>query len=244
MRVSRAVQFLITGAIALAVSGCMHRPAPEAVGPSLDAQAYNDGAAVTREIPPPPMQRGLFNSMSAPAPVMAAPAAPGPDYAAPLAYSPAVGPTEYQLDAGDRLRVVVYGQEGLSNIYAVGANGSITMPLIGAVQARGHTPSSMARAITSRLKDGYIRDPSVAVEIDSYRPFFILGEVLAPGQYPYVPNMTVENAVAIAGGFTPRASQNVVRLTRTNRDGSTIAEVPLGTPLRPGDSVVVQERWF
>ena len=96
----------------------------------------------------------------------------------------------YHLDAGDKLRVVVYGQEGLTNTYAIGAGGSITMPLIGSVPARGRTPAGLAAEIAARLRNGFIREPSVAVEIEAYRPFFILGEVAAPGQYPYVPNMT------------------------------------------------------
>ncbi|MGQ0686558.1 polysaccharide biosynthesis/export family protein, partial [Bradyrhizobium sp.] len=113
----------------------------------------------------------------------------------PVAYAAAVpAPYDmpYHLDAGDRLRVVVYGQEGLTNTYAISAGGSITMPLIGAVPARGRTPQGLAGDISARLRNGFIREPSVAVEIESYRPFFILGEVQAPGQYPYVPNMTAE----------------------------------------------------
>src|SRR6185437_2150896 len=105
-------------------------------------------------------------------------------------------------DAGGKLRVVVYGQEGLTNTYTIDAAGSITMPLIGQVPARGRSPAALANQISAKLRNGYIREPSVAVEIESYRPFFILGEVQAPGQYPYVPNMTVESAVAIAGGFS------------------------------------------
>jgi polysaccharide biosynthesis/export protein len=97
---------------------------------------------------------------------------------------------------------VVYGQDGLTNTYAIDAGGSITLPLIGAVLARGRTPAELALAITARLRNGYIREPSAAVAIESYRPFFILGEVAEPRQYPYVPNMTVESAVAIAGGFS------------------------------------------
>jgi polysaccharide export outer membrane protein len=94
------------------------------------------------------------------------------------------------------------------------------------------------------LRNGFIREPSVAVEIESYRPFFILGEVSAPGQYPYVPNMTVESAVAIAGGFSPRAKRDVVTVTHTEAGGAMRAVVPLGTPVSPGDTVFVGERWF
>jgi polysaccharide biosynthesis/export protein len=150
----------------------------------------------------------------------------------------------YRLDAGDRLRIVVFGQEGLTNSYSVDAAGVITMPLIGSVPARGCTPAELAAAITARLKGGFIREPYVAVEIEAYRPFFILGEVAAPGQYPYVPNMTAEAAVAIAGGFTPRAKRNVVTITRNNPSGQARIVASPNAPLSPGDTVVIGERWF
>ena len=150
----------------------------------------------------------------------------------------------YRVDAGDRLRIVVYGQDGLTNSYQIGASGSITMPLIGGVPARGRTPAELAGAITGRLRDGFIREPSVAVEIEAYRPFFILGEVAAPGQYPYVPHMSVESAIAIAGGFSPRAKRDRVTLTHAMPDGLLRAVVPVGTPLSPGDTILVGERWF
>ena len=169
--------------------------------------------------------------------------APAPEAfaAAPM---PAAHDMAYRLDAGDKLRVVVYGQEGLTNTYAIDAGGSITMPLIGSVPARGRTPAGLAAEISGKLRNGYLRDPSVAVEIEAYRPFFILGEVAAPGQYPYVPNMSVESAVAIAGGFSPRAQRDRVTLTHNDNAGLNRAVVPLGTPLSPGDTVLVGERWF
>jgi polysaccharide biosynthesis/export protein len=169
----------------------------------------------------------------------------GRPYAVPVAYAPAPAyDAAYRLDAGDRLRIVIYGQEGLTNTYAIDAGGSITLPLIGAVPARGRTPAGLAAEITAKLRNGYIREPSVAVEIEAYRPFFILGEVAAPGQYPYVPNMSVESAVAIAGGFSPRAKRDRVTLTHTDAGGSIRTIVPLGTPINPGDTVLVGERWF
>jgi polysaccharide biosynthesis/export protein len=139
---------------------------------------------------------------------------------------------------------VVYGQEGLTNTYSISAGGTITMPLIGAVPARGRTPQGLAAEITARLRNGFIREPSVAVEVESYRPFFILGEVQAPGQYPYVPNMTAESAVAIAGGFSPRARKDSVTITHTDAAGSSRVIMPPGTPISPGDTVLVGERWF
>lgn len=260
MRVVGVLQVSLVVGVAFAVSGCMqHGPLTQTpvvvAGPSIDALAYNDGTDLAAVAP----KRGLLSGAPltpaahvapvVPAPPAAAAAAPamvaaGPSYAVPTAVAAAVGPKDYRVDGGDKLRVLVYGQEGLTNTYTVGANGSITMPLIGAVTVRGKTPAGVAQVVAARLRDGFIRDPSVAVEIDTYRPFFILGEVAAPGQYPYVPNMTVESAVAIAGGFTPRARHDLVQLTRSNSAGSVRADVPIDTPLSPGDSIVVGERWF
>jgi polysaccharide export outer membrane protein len=238
---ARAFRTLTTAAVAaLALSGCMQRQGPIAMLPApndLDALAYGQPA-----YGPPVMMadsggaiaalRSGFRSRGGAVPVR---------YAAPAV---STYDAAYRLDAGDRLRVVVYGQEGLTNSYAIDAGGSITMPLIGAVRARGLTPAALAGNITGRLRNGFIREPSVAVEIEAYRPFFILGEVAAPGQYPYVPNMSVESAVAIAGGFSPRARRDEVMLTHTTEQGIYRAAVPLGTPIDPGDTIQIGERWF
>jgi polysaccharide export outer membrane protein len=150
----------------------------------------------------------------------------------------------YTLDSGDKLRIVVFGQDTLSNNYTVDAQGTVSLPLVGAVGARGLTTSQLGSAIAGRLRSGYVRDPSVAVEIETYRPFFVLGEVTFPGQYPYVPNMTVENAIAIAGGFTPRAAKDKVSITRKVQGAPSRLVLPLRYPLRPGDTIEVSERWF
>jgi polysaccharide export outer membrane protein len=150
----------------------------------------------------------------------------------------------YTLDSGDRLRVVVFGQDALSNNYTVDAAGQVTLPLIGVVGARGKTTAQLSGAIAGRLRQSYLRDPSVAVEVETHRPFFVLGEVTYPGQYPYVPNMNVETAIAIAGGFTPRASKSRVTVTRKIEGQTTRTKLPLQAPLRPGDSITVSERWF
>ena len=244
MRVARAFRLSMFAVMtALALAGCMHATTQVAVAQpqNLDSMAYgqpyypspqnssDSGGAIS----------ALRNSFAA-APRRAY--APAPAYAA--APMPVAHDTAYRLDAGDKLRVVVYGQEGLTNTYAIDPGGSITMPLIGSVPARGRTPAGLASEITGKLRNGYIRDPSVAVEIEAYRPFFILGEVAAPGQYPYVPNMSVESAVAIAGGFSPRARRDRVTLTHTDGSGSMRVVVPMGTALSPGDTVLVGERWF
>jgi polysaccharide export outer membrane protein len=250
VRVARAFQLPIIAALAaLALSGCMHAGAPAALTPSqseLDAFAYGDPHAVPR---PAVADMGggaiaaLRNAFAA-TPQGDAPAPAPVAYSAPPMPQPVRHDAGYKLDAGDKLRVVVFGQEGLTNTYAIDAGGAITMPLIGQVPARGRTPAALAADIAAKLRQGYIREPSVAVEIEAYRPFFILGEVAAPGQYPYVPNMTVESAIAIAGGFSPRAKRDTVTLTRTDASGAARYIVPLGTSLGPGDTVLVGERWF
>ena len=150
----------------------------------------------------------------------------------------------YTLDSGDKLRIVVFGQDVLSNAYAVDAAGAVTMPLVGRIEARDLTTAQLASAIAARLKQSYIRDPSVAVEVEIYRPFFVLGEVTYPGQYPYVPHMTAETAVAIAGGFTPRASKSTVTVTRKIRGVPSRGTLSLQGIVRPGDTVTIAERWF
>jgi polysaccharide export outer membrane protein len=139
---------------------------------------------------------------------------------------------------------VVFGQDGISNSYTVDAGGNINLPLVGIVPARGYGTQQLSQMIAERLKQGYVREPHVSVEVEAYRPFFILGEVTNPGQYPYVANMTAETAVAIAGGFAPRAQKGKVELTRNAPGQQMHGDVPLGFPLRPGDTVVVKERWF
>jgi polysaccharide biosynthesis/export protein len=150
----------------------------------------------------------------------------------------------YTLDSGDKLRVVVFGQEGLTSSYSVDTSGNITMPLIGAVRARGMTAAGLQAAIVAKLRNGYVREPHVAVEVEIYRPFFILGEVTLPGQYPYVPNMTVETAVAIAGGYTPRAFKYKIEISRQVNGLTEKRVVSPEHPVRPGETVHIAERWF
>ena len=223
MRIARGFRLpIIVVAAALALSGCMRTAAPVgAVQPGdLDSIAYGQ-----RYDPPPSRTADSGGAISALRASFAA--AQRRSYTpVPVAYAAAAVPV--RCDAACRLD----------------AGGSITMPLIGSVPARGRTPAGLASEITGRLRNGYIREPSVAVEIEAYRPFFILGEVAAPGQYPYVPNMSVETAVAIAGGFSPRAQRDRVTLTHTDHSGSSRFVVPLGSALGPGDTILVGERWF
>jgi polysaccharide export outer membrane protein len=259
----RPSRLIVLVAIGLVLCGCARRPtyvyaypgaqsAPVFAQPAYPQATYPPAAYPQADYPQaayrqPAPQTGY--------PPQAAYPVQQPAYTAPQsgyaqstagAYAYAAPATQqaYTLDAGDRLRITVFGQDGLTNSYIVDAAGNVNLSLIGSVPARGYTTQQLARAIADRLRQGYIREPHVSVEVEAYRPFFILGEVNAPGQYPYTPNTTVESAVAIAGGFGPRAQRSSVRISR-NVNGRVIqGKVPLNFPLQPGDTITVPERWF
>lgn len=150
----------------------------------------------------------------------------------------------YQLDAGDRVRVTVFEQESLTNSYAVNKGGYLSMPLVGEVPARGRTTHELQALLRTELANGFIRDPDVSVEVEQYRPFFIMGEVTLGGQYSYVPGMTAQNAIAIAGGFTPRADQETVDITRQVNGQVMTGRVLVSDPIIPGDTLYIRERLF
>ncbi|WP_310619581.1 polysaccharide biosynthesis/export family protein [Flexibacterium corallicola] len=150
----------------------------------------------------------------------------------------------YKLEASDQIRITVYGQSDLTNTYMVDQDGNIFFPLIGQVPAKGHTQAQLAALITRKLKAGYIREPDVSVEVAQYRPIFVMGEVSSSGQYPFIAGMTAQNAIATAGGFTSRANQRDIDITR-QIDGKIFSARTLITdPLRPGDTIYVRERFF
>ena len=150
----------------------------------------------------------------------------------------------YTLGAGDRLRVIVFGQDALSNSYSVDGGGNVSMPLIGFVRAEGLTTQAMERAVEERLRNGFLREPRVAVEVEAFRPFYVIGEVTTAGQYPFVNGLTVQNAIAIAGGFGPRSARTAAELTRSVDGQVVTGSVPLTQPVRPGDTITVRERFF
>ncbi len=156
----------------------------------------------------------------------------------------AIADQPYAVGSGDRLRIIVFGQDSLSNSYSVDATGHISMPLIGLVQVNGMSTAAIQHVIEERLRGGYLREPRVSCEVEAYRPFFILGEVTTAGQYPYVNGMTVQTAVAIAGGFSPRASQSSAWLTRVIDGRQTVGEVAMNQPVQPGDTIQIRERFF
>jgi protein involved in polysaccharide export with SLBB domain len=177
----------------------------------------------------------------APAPAAGGPYVPAGGIYAAQGYA---AQASYNLDTGDRVRISVFGQDGISNSYFVDAAGYVNIALVGPVAARGLTAPALAQAIAGRLREGFVREPHVSVEVEAYRPFYILGEVNAPGQYPYQPGITLETAIAIAGGYSARADKRNVMLTRAMNGAPFKSKVPLQTPLRPGDTINVAERWF
>jgi polysaccharide export outer membrane protein len=152
----------------------------------------------------------------------------------------------YRLDTGDQLRVVVFNQEQLSGDYTVGGDGSISMPLVGAVQARGLTTSELEASLVQWLSEekDILVNPSVNVQVQAFRPFYILGEVRSPGQYPSVHQRTVLSAVALAGGFTYRARTDYVSITRETSGQAVERRADRDTIVQPGDVIYVYERYF
>lgn len=150
----------------------------------------------------------------------------------------------YMLDAGDRLRITVFEQAALTNTYNVDQAGYLAFPLVGSIPARGKTAKQLEAIIASKLRGGFLRDPDVSIEIDRYRPVFIMGEVGAAGQYAYVPGMTVQKAIAAAGGFSPRANQDNVDITRQLNGKVLTGRVFISDPILPGDTIYVRERLF
>lgn len=155
---------------------------------------------------------------------------------------PAYAQGDYQLDSGDRLRITVYGEDDLSGEFELDQSGVISFPLIGAVRGAGLSQRTLEEELTSRLRDGYLKQPRVSVEVLNYRPFFIIGEVNKPGSYPYQARLTVNQAVAVAGGFTYRADEGDIEIKRA--DGGLISDVGGATVVLPGDTVRIKERFF
>ncbi len=160
----------------------------------------------------------------------------------PMAVADSDGP--YLLDTGDRLRVFVYGQPNLSRLYTVDHGGAVSIPLIGRVPARGLTTYALESRIKARLGAKYVKDPEVTVDVAQNRPFFILGEVRTAGQYPYVSGMTIKSAVAIAGGYSERANQRKIQITRRINGLVEKLDVPDDYVVQPGDTLLVYERFF
>jgi polysaccharide export outer membrane protein len=152
--------------------------------------------------------------------------------------------TSYRLGSGDLIKMRVFGEEALSGDFEVDGNGRVALPLIGSVQALDLTTSELEKRIAEAYSEGYLRNPRINIEVLNYRPFYIIGEVNKPGSYAFVSGMNVINAVAMAGGFTYRAQERAVELTRIVKGEKVTSRIPPNTLLMPGDIIRVEERFF
>jgi polysaccharide export outer membrane protein len=153
------------------------------------------------------------------------------------------GADAYRLGAGDRIRVTVFGEEDLSGEFQIDSSGTFSLPLIGSVDAMNLTTRELELQISGKLQEGFLKNPRTSIEVLNYRPFYILGEVNAPGSYPYQAGLTVLNAAALAGGFTYRADEDDMTISR-NGDPSRTVKAQGNTVVLPGDVVRIDERFF
>ncbi|MGD9810708.1 MAG: polysaccharide biosynthesis/export family protein [Sphingobium sp.] len=162
--------------------------------------------------------------------------------------APASGPVptiaDYTLEPGDQIGITTFNEAGLSKQLTLEPDGTIDMPLIGRMPASGRTVQQLALEIEAALAKGYIRDPKVSIELTTKRPYYILGEVRNPGEYPTTPGMTVLNAIAKAGGFTAIANRKKVFIRRKGANSEEETKLTVSTPVLPGDTVRIGERYF
>ncbi|WP_428032922.1 polysaccharide biosynthesis/export family protein [Ancylobacter sp.] len=151
---------------------------------------------------------------------------------------------EYVFGTGDKLRLTVFNEPSLSGEFEVNSSGVISIPLIGNIKAQGVTAHALESAVAQKLSSGYMRDPRVNIEVLQYRPFYIIGEVSKPGEYPYRNGMNIMSAVAVAGGFTYRANDQTVNIRRAGQTQEYSYPVTTTTSVLPGDIVRVGERLF
>lgn len=184
------------------------------------------------------------DNISAPAPLSAN--APPSQTVVPNAGGPqsALNDPNYRLGAGDHVRILVFGQPDLSGEFQVDGSGNLALPLVGNINADGLSAKQLEKAIMEKLSPDYLKDPRVSAEVITYRPFYIVGEVKNPGNYPYTNGMTVINAVAMAGGFTYRARDDDFYITRAKDSSKKDEEAKQQTIVHPGDVITVRERWF
>jgi polysaccharide export outer membrane protein len=228
--------------------------APELQAPELQvSQGQTPDDAVPALSPqtgspaPPPAAPPAAPSQSPPAPNDATVAgSEAPNRVAPLgaADQPRFQPGEYVLGVGDRLRIIVFGEEDLSGEFVVDSTGRVSFPLIGEIPAALSSVSEFQRRVEDALRGGYLNDPRVSAEVMNFRPFYILGEVQRPGEYPFTNGLTVLNAVATAGGFTPLANQTRVFIKPAGEGMEEEIVLSPATPVAPGDTIRIAKGAF
>jgi protein involved in polysaccharide export with SLBB domain len=149
-----------------------------------------------------------------------------------------------RLQRGEKIRVTVFGEDKLSGEYDIDPGGFLSMPLAGTVQAAGLTKTELEQALTKKFRSQYLKSPKVTVEIAAFRPFYVMGEVAKPGEYPFKSGLNVLSAIAIAGGPTYRAARNSILIQHPDETGFKEYPLSASIPIRPGDLVRVPERYF
>jgi protein involved in polysaccharide export with SLBB domain len=152
--------------------------------------------------------------------------------------------SDYRLGPNDRTRIIVFGQPGLTGEFVLDGDGTLAFPLVGSIPANGMTPRELQQAIATKLDPEYLRNPNVTVEVLTRRPFYVLGEVQKPGNYPYVTGITALHAVAMAGGYTYRAKTTGYYIKRLDNGKMVRVVATPETIIRPGDTLEVRERYF
>jgi polysaccharide export outer membrane protein len=188
----------------------------------------------------------IFCLLGSPAFAQSAAGAPPMAAAAPMSAGPQsiVSDSGYTLGPGDKVRVIVFGETGLSGEFFVSSTGKVSFPLIGDVPAATLTVQAFQQELENALRQGYLKEPRVSVEVLTYRPYYILGEVNKPGEYPYASGLTVMNAVATAGGFTYRAQTKKVFIRRNAETAERPYSLNSEVKVSPGDTIRIAERLF
>lgn len=157
---------------------------------------------------------------------------------------PAVGPRTYVLRPNDQVRLQIYGETNVSGVYTIDGGGRVSIPLAGRLRAAGLTTAELERAITRHLDGTVLTDPHVNVQVATYGPIYIRGEVKQPGQFPYVPGLTIGDAVALAGGYTYRADETTAYVRPANSGREVARSLRTDVPVAPGDSIRIPESYF
>jgi protein involved in polysaccharide export with SLBB domain len=150
----------------------------------------------------------------------------------------------YQLGAGDQIRLIVFGEVALSGNFTINGEGKLSLPLIGEIAAAGLTASQVQEKIETALLEGYLKDPKVNVEVLTFRPYYIYGEVIKPGEYPYSNGMTIDKAVATASGYTYRADKKRAYVKHASEEKESPVELKEQVLVKPGDTIRIGERYF
>jgi polysaccharide export outer membrane protein len=152
--------------------------------------------------------------------------------------------TSPDLQPGDKIKVTVFGEDRLSGEYEIDSAGFVSLPLAGTLKAAGLSKQQMERALANKFRSEYLRDPKVTIDVTSFRPFYILGEVAKPGEYPFKNGLNVMSAIALAGGTTYRAKQSTVQIRHVGEAGFRDYPMAPNIPIMPGDLIRLQQRYF